>query len=84
MKRMTVFYKKRNFEIDKVITGEQDLKSYVRLDMEDAELIYGYIVIDYNPLVLDHFEYYKIGQNEDTDVTIELKEEYKNIFKQYL
>lgn len=83
-KKMTIFYKKRNMEIDRVGRGEQSLKLYASLDIEDAELIYGYIIIDYNPLILDYFEYYKIIENKDKTLEIELKEEYKDIFKQYM
>lgn len=84
MKNMTIFYKKRNLEIDKVSTGEQDLTSYARLDLEDASLIYGYITIDYNPLILNYFEYYEIIENKDKTLKIQLKEEFKDIFEQYM
>lgn len=81
--KMTVFYKKRNFEIDKVAQGEQSLASYARMDIEDAEMVYGFIITDYNPLIMDHFEYYHVVSVEN-ELVVKIKDEFKDMFKQFV
>ena len=83
-KNMTVFYRKlMNNKIDRVIEGEQSLKTYVQLTEEEAKLIYGFLITDYNPLVLDNLNYYQVVE-ENGQSTIKLKDEYKNMFNQFL
>jgi hypothetical protein len=58
--KMTIFYRKlKNNRIDRIIAGEQNLSCYVQIDNDEAELIYGFIVVDFNPLILNNFNYIK-------------------------
>lgn len=84
MGKMTVFYRKlKNNKIDRVIQGECDLNCYVQLDDIEAELIYGYFVTDFNPLVMDNLNYYQVIE-ENGQMTIKLKDEYKDMFNKYI
>lgn len=82
--KMTIFYKLRNLEIDKIATGEQTLASYARLDLEDAQLIYGYIVINYDSYVINNMKNFELIKSTDGTISVQLKEEYKTELQKYL
>lgn len=82
-KKMTIFYKKRNLEIDKLCTGEQDLKTYARLDKEDAEMIFGYLVLDYDEQIFNNDKQFELIE-ENNEIKISMKEEYKEILQKYM
>ena len=74
---MTVFYRRLNDNaIDRVIQGEQTLKCYAQLKENESALIYGFLVVDFNPLILYNFNYYQVI-DENGEMIIKLKEEYK-------
>jgi hypothetical protein len=83
-KKMTIFYKLRNLEIDKIITGEQTLASYARLDLEDAQVIYGYIVIEYDDYIINNMKNFELIKAEDGTINVNLKEQYKTELQKYL
>lgn len=82
--KMTVFFKKRNLEIDKIIMGEQDLRTYARLDLEDAKMIYDYIIVDCNLIVANNMNKYHIVKNDNDEYELKLKDEYKEEFKEMI
>jgi len=83
-KKMTIFYRKlKNNKIDRVIQGEQTLKSYVQIEEDEASLLYGLLIIDFNPLILNNFNYYQVVE-ENGEMKVKLKEEYKDIFTKYM
>lgn len=83
-KKMTIFYKLRNLGIDKIIGGEQDLTTYARLDLEDAQLIYNYIVLDYDDYVINNMKNFELIKATDETISVNLKEEYKTELQKYL
>ncbi len=83
-KKMTILYKLRTKEIDAICSGEQDLKFYNDLDNEDAALIYGYIIIDYDQYVLRNKRYFKLAEDENNNLIITMKEEYQETLKKYI
>lgn len=83
-KKMTIFYKLRNLEIDKIITGEQTLASYARLDLEDAQLIYDYIVVEYDDYIINNMKNFELIKADDGSIKVQLREEYKTELQKYL
>ena len=83
-KKMTIFYKLRNLEIDKIITGEQTLLSYARLDLEDAQLIYDYIVVEYDDYIINNMKNFELLKAGDGTISVNLKEQYKTELQKYL
>lgn len=81
--KMTIFYKLRNNEIDAICTGKQSLKFYADLELEDAQLIYGYIIVDLDLYVLRHMEFFELVVDRDT-LQLQMKEEYKNTLQKYI
>lgn len=82
--KMTVFYKLRTKEIDAICSGEQDLKFYNDLDSEDAALIYGYIIIDYDEYILRSKNYFELVEGENNQLILKMKEEYQETLKKYI
>jgi hypothetical protein len=83
MKKMTIYYKKRTLELDAVVGGENDLKVY-GMDLEDAELIYGYFVIDYNEYLLRHKKEFELIKDDAGNLVPQMKEVFKEQAKQFL
>ena len=78
--KLTVFYRKlHNNIIYSVCQGVQTYKFFCDLSEKEAETIYGIIVIDYNPFILDHMNWFEIVE-ENGEVKLKLKEECKNNF----
>lgn len=75
-KKMTVFYKKRTLELDVMCQGIEGLHIY-NMDIEDAELIYGYIICDYNEYLLRHRREFYLEKDENGELVVKMKEEYK-------
>lgn len=82
--KMSVFFRKKNLEIIKVCEGEQNLRVFASLELEDAEMIYDYILIENNKMVLNYMEYYEIYKNDEGKYDIRLKEESKGKLLQML
>lgn len=82
--KMTIFYKLRNLEIDKIISGEQNLTTYARLDLEDAQLIYSYIIVNYDDYIINNMKNFELIKATDETISINLKEEYKTELQKYL
>lgn len=81
--KMTIFFKKRNLEIDKISTGEQTLVSYARMDLEDAQLVYDFIVLDYDDYAFNNIKNFNLV-NTNGVMTLEMKEEYKVLLTRYI
>lgn len=81
--KMTIFYKLRNYEIDAICTGEQSLVFYADLELEDAELIYGYIIVDLDLYVLRNRRFFELIE-EDGALKLQMKQEYKDSLKKYI
>lgn len=78
--KLTVFYRKlENNEIHTVCSGIQSYKLFYDLSEKEAETIYGRIVIDKIPFLLEHTEWFEIKENND-NVEVKIKEECKNNF----
>lgn len=82
--KMTVFYKLRTKEIDAICSGEQDLKFYNDLDSEDAALIYGYIIIDYDGYILRSKNYFELVEDTNNNLVVQMKAEYQETLKKYI
>lgn len=82
-RKMTIFYKKKNNSIDAVCTGIQTLQFYTSLDIDEAELIYGLIVMDYNPLILQNKKYFEVYDDNGIK-NVRMIEEYKSYLNQLL
>lgn len=89
-KKMTIFYKKRGWntgivEIDSVFQGIQDLRVYIGdLDIEDIELLYDFIVVDYNEYLLRHIKEFQLVKDVTGNLNPQMKEEYKEQAKQFI
>ena len=53
MEQMTLFYSKRTGEIKYYCTGVQNME-YFGSDKEDYEVIFGFIVVDKDDMVIDN------------------------------
>ena len=82
MDKMTIYYKKRNLELDAVVGGENDLRVY-GLDIEDAEMIYGYFSMDYNEYLLRHKKEFELI-DDNGNLKPQMKVQYKEQAKQFL
>lgn len=82
-KKMTVFYKLRNYEINAICMGEQDLTFYADLELEDTKLIYGYIIVDLDLYVLRNRRFFELIE-EDGTLKLQMKQEYKDSLKKYI
>ena len=80
---MTIFYKKRTLEIDVIALRRKDLSIY-SLDKEDAELIYGYIVIPFDEYISNHTNLFELYKDGNDNINIRMKNEVKNDLKKYL
>ena len=78
--KMTIFYRKlENNKIYSVCEGVYDLGYFCELSKKEAEYIYGYIIVDKNPFLLDHYEWFEIIE-ENGEMKLKLKEKYKQKF----
>ena len=82
-KKMTIFYKLRNYEINAICMGKQDLTFYADLELEDAKLIYGYIIVDLDLYVLKNRRFFELV-NENDELKLQMKEEYRDSLKKYI
>ena len=79
-KKMTLFYRKlNNNEIESACEGVQSLEFFTRFNKEERELLFGMIVMDYNALIFDHYEWFNAVE-ENGEMKLKLKEEYKQKF----
>ena len=62
-KVMTIFYRKRNGEIDAFLPFESDMNFYGDLK-EDYELTHGYIVLEYDDYVVDNIMSFIVKDGE--------------------
>lgn len=83
-KYMTIFYKKRNLEINGLTLGEKNLSIFGNLDIEDAEMIYGYIVVEYNEYIANNTNLFELYKNDNSDVNIRMRYDAKNNIQQFL
>ena len=78
--KMTVFYRKlHDNKIYSVCQGEQSYKLFYDLSELEASTIYGMLIVNYNPFLLDHYEWFEVVE-ENGEFKSKLKEEYKNNF----
>lgn len=82
-KKMTIFYIKKDYEIESITMGEQDLRKYADMRVDIAEIVYGYIIIDYDEFIYKNRRLFKVI-NEDDDFKIVLKENSKENLEKYL
>ena len=83
-KEMTIFYKLKSMELDRIFEGKQDLSNYSNLELDEAQLIYGYIIVEYDLYVLTHREYFEIIYDEANNLKLQLKSEFKDSLSKYL
>lgn len=89
MKNMTVFYKLKNLtnekiEIDRVFAGQQDLSNYADVDIDIAKMVYGFIYTEYDYYVIKHMKDFELIKNENQELTLQMKEESKQLLQKYL
>jgi hypothetical protein len=82
-KKMTVFYKLRNLEIDAICTGEQSLEFYSDLEEEDSKLIYGLIIVNQDMYVLRNKRFFELIETNGT-LELKMKEEYQKTLQKYI
>lgn len=82
--KITIFYKKRNLEMDAICENVQDLSFYNDMDLEDAKMLYGYIVIDGDRFILKNRTGFYLEQDENGNVTLKIKENFQETLKKYL
>lgn len=82
--KMTVFYKKKSKEIDAICGGEQDLEFYSDIDPDVREIVYDFLIVDYDQYILRNKMFFEIIENEDTTLSIKMKIEYQETLRQYI
>lgn len=82
--KITIFYKKRNLEMDSICEGVQDLGFYSDMDLEDAEMLYGYIVVDGDRFILKNRTGFYLEKDENGNVTLKIKEDFQETLRKYL
>lgn len=83
MEKMTIFYRKRTLEIDALCEGEQDLRFYGQ-DVEDMEMIYGFIVVDHDVVLLRNNQGFCLERNESGEVVVKIKDEFRESLMKYI
>ena len=78
-KKMTLFYSKNSKEIMKICSGEQNMDYFSSLK-SDYEMIMDFVVVDKDEYIINNKNMFIIN-NENKP---ELKQEFKNKFKNYL
>lgn len=82
-KKMTIFYKKRNLLIDAVCEGVQDL-TYYGGEVEDMELIYGYIIVEHDKFILKNNKGFYLDKDENGNLSLKIKSEFKEQLSSYI
>jgi hypothetical protein len=82
-KKMTIFYRLRNLEISDTCTGVQSFR-YFGENIEDYEMIYGRLVLDYDVFILRNTQDFYLEKNENGEVQLKMKLEFQESLKKYL
>ena len=82
-KMMTIIYNKHNYDIKAIGSGILNVDS-VGLTKEEAEILYDKIVMPCNKYILYHRTEFKLVKNENRNLELKMKDEYKELAKQFL
>lgn len=81
-RHMTIYFKKKSLEIDRVITGIQDNFTIYPLTLEEMDIIYGKMIMEYDEYIFNNKRLFKIVE-KDGEYSLDMKEEYKSLIKQF-
>lgn len=82
--KITIFYKKRNLEMDAICENVQDLSFYSDMDLEDAEMVYGCLVVDGDKFIIKNRTGFYLEKDENGNVSLKVKEDFQETLKKYL
>ena len=81
---MTIFYKKRDLEIDSLCEGRQDYSFYADLHPDDAEMIYGILYVPNDRFVIKNRKGFYLEKNKQGEIELKVKEDFKRTLEKYL
>ena len=82
---MTIIYKKSNLDIKEIGQGKQYLYDGMHgLTLDEANLIYDIIYIDYDAYVFKRIQDFELVKNDDGNITIQMKQSAKDSIQKYL
>lgn len=84
MKQMTIFYKKRDLSIDSICEGVQDYGFYGDLHPDDAEMIYGILLVPSDRFVIKNRQGFYLEKNKQGEIELKIKEDFKQTLEKYL
>lgn len=61
--KLTIFYNKRTGAIKELCGGEQDMNWFGE-EQQDYELIFDFLIIDYDPYILENYMNMKVVDGE--------------------
>ena len=73
--KLTIFYNKRNGRIKELCGGEQDM-SWFGDEQQDYELIFDFLIIDYDPYILENYMNMKVINDEVKIIQNDVPEKY--------
>lgn len=82
--KLTIYYNLKTLNIQTISMGEQSLDGYKGLAKEDAELIFGILIIDYDDFIFKHTKLFELYKDENNEIQIRLNNNYKKDIMKYL
>lgn len=73
--KLTIFYNKRNGRIKELCGGEQDM-NWFGDEAQDYELIFDYIVVDYDAYIIENYMNMKVVENKVKIIQSDVPEKY--------
>lgn len=73
--KLTVFYNKRTGSIKELCGGEQDMNWFGE-EAQDYELIYDFVVVDYDSYILENYMSMEVVNDEVKIIQNEVPEKY--------
>ena len=86
---MTVFFRKNQnlkekINIENINTGRCSLNGYKNLTLEDAEMIYEAIVVDYDEFIFFNVDMFDFKLTDNNEYKFFMRDEWKEKIKKYL
>lgn len=73
--KLTIFYNKRTGAIKELCGGEQDMNWFGE-EAKDYELIFDYLIVDYDPYILENYMNMKVINDEVKIIQNDVPEKY--------
>ena len=73
--KLTIFYNKRTGSIKELCGGEQDM-NWFGDEAQDYELIFDYIVVDYDAYIIENYMNMKVVENKVKIIQSDIPEKY--------